>query len=45
LRSALLTLPDLFYIEDTSTLALVSLALDHEHALAKFFMPFGHNEP
>jgi hypothetical protein len=34
LRSALLALPDLFYIEDTSTLALVCLALDHEHALA-----------
>jgi hypothetical protein len=35
LRTALLALPDLFYIEDTSTLALASLALDHEHALAK----------
>ena len=34
LRTALLALPDLFYIEDTSTLALVCLALDHEHALA-----------
>ena len=34
LRNALLALPDLFYIEDTSTLALVCLALDHEHALA-----------
>jgi len=34
LRGALLALPDLFYIEDTNTLALVCLALDHEHALA-----------
>jgi len=34
LRRALLALPDLFHIEDTSTLALVCLALDHEHALA-----------
>jgi len=34
LRNALLALPDLFYIEDTSTLALVCLALDHEQALA-----------
>ena len=34
LRSALLALPDLFRIEDTSTLAIVCLALDHEHALA-----------
>jgi len=34
LRNALLALPDLFYIEDTSTLALVCLALDHECALA-----------
>ncbi len=33
LRNALLACPDLFYIEDTSTLALVCLALDHEHAL------------
>jgi hypothetical protein len=33
LRDALLALPDLFCIEDTSTLALVCLALDHEHAL------------
>ena len=35
LRNALLALPDLPCIEDTSTLALVCLALDHEHALAK----------
>ncbi|HKE22982.1 MAG TPA: prenyltransferase/squalene oxidase repeat-containing protein [Bryobacteraceae bacterium] len=35
LRNALLALPDLLCIEDTSTLALVCLALDHEHALAK----------
>ncbi len=34
LRRALLALPDLFYIEDTSTLALICLALDHERALA-----------
>ena len=34
LRTALLALPDLFYIEDTSTLALVCLALDHEQTLA-----------
>ena len=34
LRSALLALPDLSSIEDTSTLAVVCLALDHEHALA-----------
>jgi hypothetical protein len=34
LRGALLARPDLSYIEDTSTLALVCLALDHEHALA-----------
>jgi hypothetical protein len=34
LRTALLALPDLFYIEDTSTLALVCLALDHKQALA-----------
>lgn len=34
LRCALLALPDLFCIEDTSTLALACLALDHEHALA-----------
>ena len=34
LRNALLPLPDLFCMEDTSTLALVCLALDHEHALA-----------
>ncbi len=33
-RRALLALPDLFCIEDTSTLAIVCLALDHEHALA-----------
>jgi hypothetical protein len=33
LRSTLLALPDLFHVEDTSTLALVSLALDHEQAL------------
>jgi hypothetical protein len=36
LRSALLALSDLSYIEDTSTLALVCLALDHEQALANF---------
>lgn len=36
LRNALLALPDLFYIEDNSTLALVCLALDHEQALANF---------
>src|SRR5579864_4893497 len=34
LRNALLALPDLFGIEDNSTLALVYLALDHERALA-----------
>lgn len=34
LHNALLALPDLFCIEDTSTLAVVYLALDHEHALA-----------
>lgn len=34
LRRALLDLPDLFYLDDTSTLALVCLALDHEQALA-----------
>src|SRR5215469_2250260 len=34
LRSALLAIPNLLYIEDTSTLALVCLALDHEQALA-----------
>ena len=33
-RRALLALPDLFCIEDTSTLAIVCLALDHEHGLA-----------
>ena len=33
LRRALLTLPDLVYAEDTSTLALACLALDHQHAL------------
>jgi len=33
-RRALLALPDLFCIEDTSTLAIVCLALDHEDALA-----------
>jgi len=33
LRRALLAVPDLFCIEDTSTLALVCLALDHEHSL------------
>ena len=36
LRSALLALPDLSYIEDTSTLALVCLALNHEPALQAF---------
>jgi hypothetical protein len=35
LRSRLLALPGLFYVEDTSTLALVSLALDHAQALGK----------
>jgi hypothetical protein len=35
-RRALLDLPDLAYIDDTSTLALVCLALDHEHALVNF---------
>lgn len=34
-RRALLALPDLVYIEDTSTFALVCLALDHEQTLAK----------
>ena len=34
LRSALLALPDLSYIDDTSTLAIVCLALDHKHSLA-----------
>jgi len=33
LRGALLALPDLVCIEDTSTLALVCLSLDHEQAL------------
>ncbi len=33
-RRGLLALPDLSCIEDTSTLAIVCLALDHEHALA-----------
>jgi hypothetical protein len=33
LRRALLDLPDLFDIEDTSTVALVCLALDHERTL------------
>jgi hypothetical protein len=33
-RRALRALPDLSCIEDTSTLAIVCLALDHEHALA-----------
>ena len=36
LRSALLAIADLSYIEYNSTLALVSLALDHEQALANF---------
>ena len=35
LRGSLLTFPDLSYLEDTSTLALVCLALDHEHASTK----------
>lgn len=35
LRRALLTFPDLVYVEDTSTLALACLALDHEQALPK----------
>jgi hypothetical protein len=34
LRRSLLALPDLTCVEDTSTLALVCLALDHEYALA-----------
>jgi hypothetical protein len=34
-RRALLALPNLFHIEDTSTIALVGLALDHEQALPK----------
>jgi len=33
LRRVLLTFADLVYVEDTSTLALACLALDHEHAL------------
>jgi hypothetical protein len=33
LRRALLAFPDLFYVEDTSTVALVCLALNHEQAL------------
>jgi hypothetical protein len=33
LRRRLLTFPDLVNVEDTSTLALACLALDHEHAL------------
>ena len=33
LRGALLTFPDLVYVEDTSTLALACLGLDHEQAL------------
>jgi hypothetical protein len=40
LRSALLALPDLFGIEDTSTLALVCLALNHEYALAQLGVTF-----
>ena len=36
LRSALLGLTDLLCVEDTSTLALVCLALDHEQALVNF---------
>jgi hypothetical protein len=35
LRSALLAVPGLSYIEDNCTLALVCLTLDHEQALAK----------
>ena len=35
-RRALLDLPDLVYVDDTSTLALVCLALDHEQALVNF---------
>jgi hypothetical protein len=34
LRRALLAVPDLYCIEDTSTLALVCLALDHEQSLS-----------
>jgi hypothetical protein len=40
LRGQLLALPDLFYIEDTSTLALVCLALDPKHALANLGVTF-----
>lgn len=36
LRRALLDLTDLFYVEDTSTLAAACLALDHEHSLVNF---------
>jgi hypothetical protein len=36
LRRALLALPDLVHTEDTSTLALVCLALNHKHTLANF---------
>jgi hypothetical protein len=36
LRCALLDLIDRFYVEDTSPLALASLALDHEQALGNF---------
>jgi len=36
LRNMLNAFPDLIQIEDTSTLALVCLALDHERSLANF---------
>jgi hypothetical protein len=36
LRSSLVALPDLVSIEDTSTLALVCLALDYKRALSAF---------
>jgi hypothetical protein len=36
LRRSLSSLPNLSYVEDTSTLALVCLALDHERALPNF---------
>jgi hypothetical protein len=38
-RRALLDLPDLVYVDDTSTLALVGLALNHEQALPKLGVP------
>jgi len=36
LRRALLELTHLFFVEDTSTFALLCLALDHEQALVNF---------